>query len=234
MRATREGETGLVDLLDRVLNKGLVLNADMIITVSGIPLLGLNLKAVLASVDTMIAHGMWSNWDKALRAIAIEEERRRVLEATRFLKGETPLFRSLCSCWQNAGIIQTWRPGTLYITERRVVVNRRELLEILFESEFENLQSFSIEDAETVAGKATRYIHLLHHDGAVISLHLLDPMGLIKVIGKEMERRNLPWVEHEVHPRKDTIDVSSHRCDPVIPSEKMRRRERNAQVYSKG
>jgi hypothetical protein len=217
MLATRESEVGLVDLLDRVLHKGLVLNADVIITVSGIPLVGLNLRAILASVDTMIAYGMWKDWDQAQRAIASEEERHKILEATRFLQGQTPLYRSFCSCQKNSGIIRAWRPGTLYVTDTRVVVNRREPLEILSESEFEKLAGYAIEDAETVAGKATQYIHLLHHDGTVISLHFRDPAGFIRVIQKEMDRHNLLLQKKEISLYRSKNDQSQNRTTPVAP-----------------
>jgi len=217
MLATRESEVGLVDLLDRVLHKGLVLNADVIITVSGIPLVGLNLRAILASVDTMIAYGMWKDWDQAQRAIASEEERHKVLEATRFLQGQTPLYRSFCSCRKNSGTIRAWRPGTLYVTDTRVVVIRREPLEILSESEFEQLAGYAIEDAETAAGKATQYIHLLHHDGTVISLHLRDPAGFVRVIQNEMGRRNLPWAKKETCLCRSKNNQSQNRTPPVVP-----------------
>jgi len=39
LEPTRDTHATLVDLLDRVLDKGLVLNADLIIHVAGIPLL---------------------------------------------------------------------------------------------------------------------------------------------------------------------------------------------------
>jgi hypothetical protein len=217
MLAARESEVGLVDLLDRVLHKGLVLNADVIITVSGIPLIGLNLRAILASVDTMVAYGMWKDWDQAQRAIASEEERHKVREATRFLQGQTPVYRSFCSCRENSGTIRAWRPGTLYVTDTRVVVNRREPLEILSESEFEEIKGYAIEDAETVAGKTTQYIHLLHHDGTVISLHLRDPEGFFRVLQKEMERHNLLLVKKEHSLCRSNNDRSPERTAPVVP-----------------
>ena len=46
----QERDSSLVEILDRLLNKGAVLNADLIITVAGIPLIGLNLRAALASM----------------------------------------------------------------------------------------------------------------------------------------------------------------------------------------
>lgn len=70
---TREVNATLVDLLDRVLDKGLIINADIIISVAGIPLLGVNLKAALAGMETMLKYGMMEDWDEAQRVIAREE-----------------------------------------------------------------------------------------------------------------------------------------------------------------
>jgi len=62
-----ERENDLVDLLDRILNKGLVINADLIISVAGVPLIGVSLKAALASVETMLEYGMMEAWDQSTR-----------------------------------------------------------------------------------------------------------------------------------------------------------------------
>lgn len=65
MKPQREND--LVDLLDRFLNKGLVLNADVIISVAGVPLIGINLKAAIAGIETMLEYGMMEEWDKSTR-----------------------------------------------------------------------------------------------------------------------------------------------------------------------
>ena len=65
MKPKREND--LVDLLDRLVNKGLILNADLIISVAGIPLIGINLKAALASIETMLDYGMMEAWDLRTR-----------------------------------------------------------------------------------------------------------------------------------------------------------------------
>ena len=62
-----ERESCLVEVVDRLLNKGVVLNADLIITVAGIPMIGLNLRAILASMETMLDYGMMEDCDKATR-----------------------------------------------------------------------------------------------------------------------------------------------------------------------
>ncbi len=77
MNSSRDTHATLVDLLDRVLDKGLILDADLIIHVAGIPLLGVKLKAALAGMETMLRYGIWEDWDKAQRAIASAEQWRQ-------------------------------------------------------------------------------------------------------------------------------------------------------------
>jgi hypothetical protein len=52
-------------LLDRALDKGLVLNADVIISLAGVPLIGLRLSLALASIETMFEYGVWNDWREA-------------------------------------------------------------------------------------------------------------------------------------------------------------------------
>src|SRR5665648_1090897 len=59
--------TKIVDLLDRLLDKGMILNADLIISVAGVPLIGISLKAALASIETMLDYGMMEAWDQSIR-----------------------------------------------------------------------------------------------------------------------------------------------------------------------
>lgn len=65
----------LVDLLDRVLDRGIILHADLIITFAGVPLIGISLRAALAGMETMLMYGMMKEWDESTRAW--EHERRR-------------------------------------------------------------------------------------------------------------------------------------------------------------
>lgn len=77
MNPTRDTHATLVDLLDRALDKGLMLDADLIIYVAGIPLLGVKLRAALAGMETMLKYGVWQDWDEAQRALATEEYRQK-------------------------------------------------------------------------------------------------------------------------------------------------------------
>lgn len=62
MEPTRQGRATLVDLLDRVLDKGLILNADIIISLAGVPLIAVNLRTAIASVETMMEHGYMTDF----------------------------------------------------------------------------------------------------------------------------------------------------------------------------
>ena len=61
------GRATLVDLLDRVFDKGVVINADLIISVAGVPLIGVNLRAALAGMETMLKYGMMQDIDAKTR-----------------------------------------------------------------------------------------------------------------------------------------------------------------------
>ncbi len=51
-------ETGLAAVIDRVLDKGLVINADITVSVSGTELLGIKIRAALASFETAAQFGL--------------------------------------------------------------------------------------------------------------------------------------------------------------------------------
>lgn len=63
-----QSQATLVDLLDRVLDRGLVINADIIICLAGVPLIGINLRAALAGMETMVKYGVMREWDERIRS----------------------------------------------------------------------------------------------------------------------------------------------------------------------
>lgn len=48
----------LADILDRILDKGIVLNADITVSVVGVELLGLQIRLALASFETAARYGL--------------------------------------------------------------------------------------------------------------------------------------------------------------------------------
>ncbi len=97
MEPTRNSHATLVDLLDRVLDRGLVIYADIIISVAGVPLIGVNLRAALAGMETMLEYGMMKEWDERTRAWENERHRKREVSP---LFGEelAPEMKGIPSC----------------------------------------------------------------------------------------------------------------------------------------
>jgi len=60
-------EEGLVDLVDVVLEEGVILDADLVITVGGTPLIGLKLRAALGGMFALCNHGVMDDLDEEIR-----------------------------------------------------------------------------------------------------------------------------------------------------------------------
>jgi len=58
LQAERNVGSTLVDVIDRILDKGLVINADIAVSVAGVELLGIKIRAVLASFETAAKYGL--------------------------------------------------------------------------------------------------------------------------------------------------------------------------------
>ncbi len=58
IEATRETSGTLADVIDRVLDKGLVINADIMVSAAGVELLGIKIRAALASFETAAKYGL--------------------------------------------------------------------------------------------------------------------------------------------------------------------------------
>lgn len=73
MKPTRQRDDAVVDVLDVILEEGAMIQADVIVSVADIPLIGINLRAAIAGVSTMTAYGFFVDWDERKRAAALAE-----------------------------------------------------------------------------------------------------------------------------------------------------------------
>lgn len=71
MKPSRD-KHAIVDLVDVLLREGVLLQADVVVTVADIPLIGLNLRAVLAGMATMTDYGILTDWDREIRQRELE------------------------------------------------------------------------------------------------------------------------------------------------------------------
>jgi Gas vesicle protein len=85
MRAQSPSSTSLADLLERVLDKGIVIAGDVQVNLLDIELLTLKLRLLIASADTAKSMGIdWWEYDPALSSMArdreLEQENRELRE----------------------------------------------------------------------------------------------------------------------------------------------------------
>jgi len=58
LERTKGDSSTLADIIDRILDKGLVINADITISLVGVELLGIKIRAALASFETAAKYGL--------------------------------------------------------------------------------------------------------------------------------------------------------------------------------
>ena len=67
MKPEKPSDGATVDLLDVLLRDGVVLSADVVVTVADVPLVGIKLRAAIAGMTTMTDHGMLTDLDRRKR-----------------------------------------------------------------------------------------------------------------------------------------------------------------------
>ena len=58
LQATRDDSLTLIDVIDRILDKGVVINADITVSLVGVELLGIKARIALASFETAAKYGL--------------------------------------------------------------------------------------------------------------------------------------------------------------------------------
>lgn len=74
-----EDDHAFVELLDVLLDQGVVVQADVVVSVATVPLVGIRLEAAVAGLSKMLEYGYFEDWDEAKRRLEARqaEERRR-------------------------------------------------------------------------------------------------------------------------------------------------------------
>ena len=130
MEPERYTKATLVDLLDRVLDKGLVIHADLIVSVAGIPLIGVNLKAALAGMETMLKYGMLKAEDDQIRAY--EQKKQSAIKESIFYD-EKILLKIIGAYYSSERLSNSWRYGHLYLTSERILIYHEPFESVIFE-----------------------------------------------------------------------------------------------------
>lgn len=73
-------ELTVVDLLDRILDKGVVINGDITISIVGVDLLSLKINLVIASLETAKRYGLvlpWEKWEQERKHLQIKSVKKK-------------------------------------------------------------------------------------------------------------------------------------------------------------
>ena len=201
MEPQRNTNATLVDLLDRVLDKGLVIHADVIVSVAGIPLIGVNLRAALAGMETMLKYGIMQVWDERVRRWETEY-RSKKKEA--LIQGEEIILKMLGAYHSTEGIYTAWRYGYLYLTEDRLFLYHEHFGEVLFETPIEEIKGLVIREGEQINDeKVMEELYLLIEGGKVCRLTALNVHQLEEALEKRMEEAGLALQEDWEAPLAD-------------------------------
>jgi hypothetical protein len=125
MKPERENDS-LGELLNRMVTKGVLINADVIISLAGIPLIGIKLEAAIASIETMLEYGLFEELDKNTRAWQLEHRKTKPL----LREDEEIEFEFYGSYFQQ--LHPVWKYCFIYVTNRRIFGWNKAFNKILF------------------------------------------------------------------------------------------------------
>ncbi|MEW6604254.1 MAG: gas vesicle protein [Thermoproteota archaeon] len=74
-------QMSLFDLLDRILDKGVVINGDITVAFAGVDLLSLKVNLVIASLETAKRYGIelpWEKWAREKEQLEKKEKEKKI------------------------------------------------------------------------------------------------------------------------------------------------------------
>jgi hypothetical protein len=196
----RDTQATLVDLLDRILDKGLVIYADIIISVAGIPLIGVNLRAALAGMETMLKYGVMVEWDGRSRAWERRERKKKEVPLT---KGEEIILEMFGACRDTEGIYTTWRSGLLHLTDKRLFMYQKNFEEVLFQTTLDEIRGLAMKKETDFSKEPVEVLYLLLQNNRVARLKTVDTYKLKEALEQRMKVKGLPFEKNPILPEFD-------------------------------
>ncbi|WP_209323705.1 gas vesicle protein [Brevibacterium renqingii] len=183
MQPTRDPRATLPDLIEVLLNKGVHLNLDLIISVADIPLIGVNLRATIAGIETMLEYGMMRQWDSDTR-----EWVQRAVRTHLPIADDEEILAKMAGGHYQDNFYRTWRPGSAYLTSKRLIIHRRDPAETLWQARLNSIASVSALRESSIGGEErTRILVRLQDDSEAI-LSALEPDRLISLVQAQLDR----------------------------------------------
>lgn len=187
MQPTRDPRATLPDLIEVLLNKGVHLNLDLIISVADIPLIGVNLRATIAGIETMLEYGMMRQWDSDTR-----EWVQRAVRTHLPIADDEEILAKMAGGHYQDNFYRTWRPGSAYLTSERLIIHRRDPAETLWQAHLNSIASVSALRESSIGGEERTRILVRLSDGSETILSALEPDRLISLVQAELDRADEP------------------------------------------
>ncbi len=212
MEPRRSGHATLVDLLDRILDKGIVIHADLMISVAGIPLIGVNLRAAVAGMETMLKYGMMTQWDEKTRA---QMSREHALQRLRLFQNETVIVKTLGAVWYANGIYSAWRYGHIYITEQRLLICQRTECDLVFETGLDQIAATEFTCRKQNAKTETPRLKLVLKDDRVVMIRSPRMALLREALDRQAELHGYCMIDAPSASNEDT--ETCPQCGRSVP-----------------
>lgn len=159
MQPTRDLRATLPDLLEVMLDKGVYLDLDLVITVADVPLIGVSLRAAVAGIETMLEHGLMQDWDEQTRLSA-----RHALAPDAMLADDEEVVVRMAGGHLQEEPYRSWRPGTVILTSQRLLVWRSDPPEVLWQARLEDVSAVGLRAEKSVGGPDRTRVHVAVRD----------------------------------------------------------------------
>lgn len=181
LEPTRDPKATLPDLIEVLLNEGVIVHLDLIIAVADIPLIGVSLKAAIAGIETMLEYGMMRQWDEQTRAWV----QRSISRSVPFDPDEELIAR-IAGGIEDRGLYTAWRPGTIYLTNRRLFVFRREPREMLWETGLEAIEAVEPDPQRSVGGEERLRLRISLAGGSSAVVSAAEPERFVMLLRRQV------------------------------------------------
>jgi len=180
MEPTRNPEVTLPDLITALFAKGTYLNIDLIIAVADIPLIGINLRATIAGMETMLEYGMMRDWDEKTRAWVRQSVARHFP-----LAPQEEIIAKMAGGHLQHDFSTVWRPGGIYVTNQRLVVFRRDPKEVLWQSALDHIAELRLSDEQTIGSEFRTRLIVDTIDGETTTLSASAPRRICELVAQQ-------------------------------------------------
>jgi hypothetical protein len=139
----------------------------------------------------MLDYGMMEVWDQKIRTYALEHSDEEELP---LLNDEKIILKTFGShYWRPTSLPGVWRPGYLYLTDKRLFLFRKKPAKILFEAFLDKIKGITVERKKYLKETEDILVLLLENDGSDSDIETLRSVDI-----RELKRRIEERLE-EIH-----------------------------------